>query len=89
MRNNFILHEDSWFRRGPAYEGGQVISYRVGGMPDGRTARIANFAGPDGNDWQIMRINADNTQNDWSGHYESVEDALVALLQDCPLKSSA
>jgi hypothetical protein len=29
-----------------------------------------------------MRINADNTQTDWTGHYETVEDALAALQQD-------
>ena len=27
----------------------------------------------------IMRINADNTQTDWTGHYESVEDALADI----------
>lgn len=48
-------------------------------MPDGKTARIANFGAPNGNDWRIMRINADNTQTDWIGHYESAEDALEAL----------
>ena len=82
MQNSVTLHEDSWVRDGPVYASGQVIVYRVGGMPDGKTARIANFEAPNGNDWRIMRINADNTQTDWSGHYESVEDALAALQQD-------
>jgi hypothetical protein len=52
-------------------------------MPDGRTARIANFGAPNGNDWQIMRIHADNTQTGWTGHYKSVEEALAALENDC------
>jgi hypothetical protein len=82
MQYSITLHEDAWLRDGPVYANGQVIGYRVGGMPNGKTARIANFGGPNKNDWQIMRINADNTQTGWSGHYENVEDALAALQQD-------
>lgn len=78
----FTLHEDMWLRDGPVSAGGQVTGYRVGGMPDGKTARIANVGAPNQNDWRIMRINADNTQSDWTGHYESVEDVLAALQQD-------
>jgi hypothetical protein len=48
-------------------------------MPDGGTARKSNFRAPIRNDWRIMRINADNTQTDWTGHYESAADALAAL----------
>jgi hypothetical protein len=51
-------------------------------MPDGRTARIANFGAPNRNDWRIMRINADDTQSDWTGNYQSVEEALAALQRD-------
>jgi hypothetical protein len=84
MVYTFTVHEDAWVRNGPVFASGQVTGYRVGGMPDGKTARIANFgAPPDRNDWRIIRINADNTQSDWTGHYESVEDALAALQQDC------
>ena len=79
MVYTFTLHEDEWLRDGPVYGSGQVTGYRVGGMPDGKTARIGNFGAPTGNDWRIMRINADNTQTGWTGHYESVEDALAAL----------
>ncbi|HTR39910.1 MAG TPA: hypothetical protein VMH80_28755 [Bryobacteraceae bacterium] len=82
MKHTFIIHEDAWLRDGPLYGGGEVIGYRVGGLPDGTTARIANFGGPSRNDWQIMRIHADNTQTDWTGHYDSVEDALAALERD-------
>jgi hypothetical protein len=83
MQLTFTLHEDMWLRDGPVFGAGQVTGYRVGGMPDGKTARIANFRAPNGNDWRIMRTNADNTQTDWTGHYQSVEDALAALQQDC------
>jgi hypothetical protein len=79
---SFTVHEDAWLRDGPVFAGGQVTGYRVGGMPDGSTARIANFGAPNQNDWRIMRINADNTQSDWTGNYESVEDARAVLQQD-------
>lgn len=86
MPYNFILHEDAWLRDGPAFASGQVIGYRVGGLPDGTTARIANFGTLNRPDWQTMRINADNTQTDWTRHYTDVEEALQALLQDCSPK---
>ena len=82
MQYSITLHEDMWDRDGPIYASGRVIGYRVGGMPDGRTARIANFGAPNQDDWRVMRINADNTQRDWTGHYNSFEDALAALQQD-------
>ena len=82
MQYTTTLHEDAWFRDEDVFAHGQVIGYRVGGMRDGKTARIANFGVPNRNDWQIMRINADNTHTGWSGHYESVDDALAALQQD-------
>jgi hypothetical protein len=82
MQSSFTIHEDAWVRDGPVYASGQVIGYRVGGMPSGRTARIANFGAPNRDDWRIMRINGDNTQSEWTGHYGSVEDALAALQQD-------
>jgi hypothetical protein len=81
--HSFTLHEDAWLRDGAVYANGQVIVYRVGGLPNGKAARIANFGAPNRNDWQIMRINADDTQTDWIGHYETVEDALAALQQYC------
>ena len=82
MLHTFTLHEEAWLRDGPVYASGPVIGYRVGGMPDGKTARIANFGASNRNEWRIMRINADNTHTDWTGDYESVEDALAALQQD-------
>jgi len=88
MQYTFTLHEDAWLRDGPIYASGPVIGYRVGGLPDGTTARIANFGAPNGKNWRIMRINADNTQTDWTGDYESVEDALAALQLDYQSASS-
>jgi len=79
MYKVFTIHEDAWLRDGPVCKDGPVIGYRVGGLRDGGTARIANFGAPNRNDWRIMRIAPDNTQSDWSGHFESVEDALATL----------
>jgi len=79
MQHTLTLHEDQWLRDGPIFASGQVTAYRVGGMADGSTARIANFGAPARNDWRIMRINANDSQSGWIGSYESVEEALAAL----------
>jgi hypothetical protein len=79
MQSTLTLHEDQWLGWGPNLAEAEVSGYRVGGMADGSTARIANFGAPDRNDWRIMRINADNTQSGWTGHYESAEEALASL----------
>ena len=81
MQHTFTLHEDARLRDGPIFGTGQVIGFLVGGMPDGMTARIANFGAPNRNEWRIMRIYPDNSQSDWTGNYESLEDALAALEQ--------
>jgi hypothetical protein len=83
MQYAFTLHEDAWIRDGSVYAGGRIIGYRVGGMPNGKTARMANFGAPTSNDWRIMWINGDNSQTEWTGHFETVEDALAALQQGC------
>jgi len=82
MRYTLTLHEYAWPRDGPALRGGEVIGYQVGGMPDGKSARIANYGAPNRNDWRILRINADNTQGDWTGEYQSAEAALAVLQKD-------
>ncbi len=76
---SFTLHPDAWIHEGSEYGRGEVIGYRVGGMPDGKTARIANFGGCTHDDWRVMRINPDNSQSRWTGNYESVEAALADL----------
>ncbi len=81
MQQTFTLHEDAWLRGGPIFASGQVIGYRVGGLPDGKSARIANFGAPTSNDWRIMQIAGNNSQDDWTGHYASFEDALASLTQ--------
>jgi hypothetical protein len=60
MQYTFTMHEeDAWLRNGPVSTGGQVIGYRVGGMPDGKTARIANFGAPNRNDF--LRVPSERT----------------------------
>lgn len=80
MKYMLTLHEDAWY--GDNSGDHRVTGYRVGGMPDGKTARIANFGAPHRSDWQIMRINADNTQTDWCGSYESAQAALAVLQKE-------
>lgn len=81
MKYTFALNEDAWLRDGPIAQNGQVTGYRVGGMPNGKSARIANFGAPNRNDWRILRIYADNSQDDWTGCYESAQEALAVLEQ--------
>ena len=40
MKYTFTPHEDAWLPVGPLFAGGKADGYRVGGMPDGKTARI-------------------------------------------------
>jgi hypothetical protein len=80
MKNTLTLSADAWTREGSAdFGSGEVAGYKVNGMPDGAKARIANFGAPNRNDWQIMRINVDDTQDDWTGTYQSAEEALAVL----------
>jgi hypothetical protein len=76
---SLTLHPDAWIREGSEFASGEIVGYRVGGMPDGTTARIANFGAPNRDDWRVMRINPDNSQSEWTGNYESVEAALADL----------
>jgi len=87
MKNTVTLHEDAWLGDGRAYASGQVIGYKVGGMPHGRRARIANFGAPNCDNWHIMRIYADNSQDDWVGDFGSAQKALEILKRDCDFMS--
>lgn len=82
LHDDYTLQEDAWLRDNPIFASGQVIGYRVGGLPDGTTARIANVGAPNGNHWRIMRIAADDTQSKWTGDYDNIQDALASLRQN-------
>jgi hypothetical protein len=82
MLYTFTLHKDAWFRDEDVFADDQVTAYRVGGMPNGKMAGIANFGAPHRDDWRVMQINADNAHTAWTGHYASVDDALAALQKD-------
>jgi hypothetical protein len=74
MQTTFTLHEETWQLNGSVFASGEITGYRVGGLPDGTTARIFNFGAPNRSDWRIMRrINGDNKQAEWTGHYETLE----------------
>lgn len=47
---SLTLHPDAWIREGSEFACGEVVGYRVGGMADGETARIANFGAPNRDD---------------------------------------
>ena len=81
MSYNLTLHAEGWTRDGPAFGVGPVFVYRVGGMPQEEQAKIANYGAPHRNDWRILRTKAE-TQGEWTGHYESAEEALAALQQE-------
>jgi hypothetical protein len=82
MNYTLTLHEDAFLRDGPVAAGGEVVGYKVGGMPDGKSARIANFGAPGWKEWRLLRINADDTQGEWTGNYESAEAALAEIRRD-------
>ena len=75
------LHPIGWVGDGPVFGSGTIYQYRVGRMPAGYQALIANFGAPRRNDWKIMRID-DDTQEEWNGHYESAEEALAVLQKE-------
>jgi hypothetical protein len=55
-----------------------VLQYEVCNLPAGEQAWIANFGGPYQDHWRILRA-TDGEQTDWSGDYQSAEDALRQL----------
>jgi hypothetical protein len=81
VRPELILHPIGWVTDGPIFGSGTVYQYRVGHMPPGYQALIANFGAPNRNDWKIMRID-DDAQEDWAGLYESAEEALAVLRKE-------
>lgn len=81
VKPKLTLHEIGWVGDGPTFGSGEVYQYRVGHMPPGYQALIANFGAPRRNDWKLLRIEED-VQEEWAGHYESAEDALAVLQKD-------
>src|ERR1035441_379587 len=66
------LHEESW----GGEDGTMTRGYRVGGLPDGQSWRVAAFGEKD---WRVMRVGADGASSDSTGYYPSFEDALADL----------
>jgi len=72
------MHADAWTRNGQVYASGPVVGYRVNGLSPGEEAKLWNFGGADQPDWQFLR-NSNGKSGEWTGHYESAENALAAL----------
>jgi hypothetical protein len=81
VRLPLTLQPIGWVSEGPIFGSGPVYQYRVGQMPPGYQALIANFGAPNRNDWQIMRIDED-AQEGWNGSYKSAEEALAVLQKE-------
>lgn len=81
MKMKLTLHEIGRISDRLEYGTGTVYQYRVGHMPPGYQALIANFGAPNNSDWKLMRIEED-IQEEWSGHYESAEEALAVLQKE-------
>jgi len=81
MTYPLTLDADTWLSDGPAHRGGPAIGYRINGMPERQEARIANFGGPNRADWRFLRTSGGKSGG-WTGNYETVQEALVALQLD-------
>jgi hypothetical protein len=81
VKMKLTLHEIGWVSDGLISGSGTVYQYRVGNMPPGYQALIANFGAPNRNDWKIMRID-DDAQEKWNGSYPSAEEALAVLQKE-------
>jgi hypothetical protein len=66
----FSLHEEIYIA-----ECRELRGYRIGGMADGKTARIANFGTAEKPEWRIG-----GPGSEWVGSYETAYQALCALM---------
>ena len=77
MKYKLSLNEFSKTRNGESMDGpGEVIQYRVDGLPEERDAGIALY--PEPSKWSILRT-IDGIQGEWKGSYATAEKALAAL----------
>jgi hypothetical protein len=57
---------------------GPIIQYRVGGLPPGERAFIANFGAGHEDSWRVFHTKK-GLDADWKGDYKTADDALAAL----------
>jgi hypothetical protein len=69
-RYTLSLEENRWIRDGMEYGTGQPVGYRVLGTPPDQDIQICKISAS----WQVRR-----NGNEWTGNYESPQQALVAL----------
>jgi len=78
MRITLTLHEISRSRTGPIVGTGPVIEYRVGNLPPGEEAFIANFGSCNEDHWRTLQAK-NGADGPWSGDYTTAADALSEL----------
>lgn len=72
------MHEMSWFAEESQNGNGSISQYRVGGLPAGEQALIAEFPH---RGWRILRWN-DEWHGNWTGQHATADAALEALRQE-------
>jgi hypothetical protein len=79
MSLKLVKHEIARPGDGPVHKTrGPIIQYRVGGLPEGERAYIANFGRGHKDSWRIFHSKK-GVDADWSGDYKTADDALAAL----------
>ena len=78
MSLTLTMHEIARSRIGPVAGTGSIIQYRVGGLPPGEGAFIANFGGCYEVSWRVFRTKS-GVAGRWDGYYDTADDALAAL----------
>ena len=77
------LHEAGWFHDGSVLPRDGGYTYRVGGLPPGEHAKIAEY----NHTWRFLRWH-DEWHGNWTGDYATPEAALDALREEL-LKTAA
>ena len=75
MKQSLTLHSLARASGSDAHEWDKAIKYRVGGLPPGEEAWIAEM----NHTWRILRVK--NGRGKWTGKHKTVEDALAALAE--------
>ena len=78
MAHNLTLHETIRSGIGQIAPGGEVVQYRVEGLPSTEQAHLGLTPY---DEWRILRISND-MQGKWMGSYGTAELALEALVEE-------
>jgi hypothetical protein len=75
------MHRCMSLRDGPIYDSGVTTGYKVGSLPPGHEAFIANFGAPNRDDWRLLQAK-EGVQGNWTDSYKSAEEALAVLQEE-------